>query len=449
MRLSHIAKPLQGKMLGTDAEFDGVATDTRQPMPGKLFIALQGPRFDGHDYLAQAQAQGAAAALVSKPVPGHLPQLQVADTRLGLGRLAKWWREHHFSGTLIGVTGSNGKTTVKEMLFSVLGGEPSVLKTAGNFNNDIGVPLTLLRLSPRHRFAVIEMGANHAGEIAYCAGLAKPDIALITNAGPAHLEGFGSIEGVAKAKGELISSLPNSGIAVLNADDHYFPYWKELAGSRGVVSFGRDKPAQVRALSVAPLEFSQGRFHNRFVAEIMGERLGLELPLAGQHNVSNALAVIAVAKAAGIEDDQIRTGLAEITPFPGRLHPLKGKRESWLLDDSYNANPASFEAGLEALSALSGEPWVILGAFGELGPDSETWHAKAGGAAKARGIRRLFAVGEPCQAAVKAFGGGGQYFDCQEALAETVAAQLHPKARILIKGSRSQHLERTVEALKA
>ncbi len=449
MRLTDIANPLRGEILGPDAVCRGVATDTRRPMPGMLFIALQGARFDGHDYLTQAQARGAAAALVSRPVECDLPQLLVADTRLSLGRLAQWWRNRYFEGPLIGVTGSNGKTTVKEMICSVLGGAPGVLKTAGNFNNDIGVPLTLLRLHPRHRFAVIEMGANHAGEIAYCAGLAKPDIALITNAGPAHLEGFGSVEGVAKAKGELIESLPATGIALLNADDRFFPYWKEIAASRQIVTFGQDESAQVRVLSVAPLEFANGRFQNKFVAEVLGEILEITLPLAGRHNVSNALAAIAVAKALGVENEQILAGLANVAPFPGRLCPLAGKRESWLLDDSYNANPASFEAGLEALTALSGEPWVILGAFGELGAESQAWHARAGRAAKKRGVTRLFAVGGPCQAAVEAFGEGGRLFSSQAELSETVKSLLHPQARILIKGSRSQHLERTVESLKA
>ncbi len=449
MRLTDIAKPLHGEILGPDVAFRGVATDTRRPMSGMLFIALRGTRFDGHDYLAQAQAQGAAAALVGRPVECDLPQLLVADTSLGLGRLAEWWRNRNFAGPLIGVTGSNGKTTVKEMIYSVLGGAPAVLKTAGNFNNDIGVPLTLLRLRPQHRFAVIEMGANHAGEIAYCAGLAKPDIALITNAGPAHLEGFGSVDGVAKAKGELIESLPEAGIALLNADDRFFSYWKEVAASRRIVTFGRHESSQVRLLSVAPLEFANGRFQNKFVADVLGEILEIELPLAGRHNVSNALAAIAAAKALGVENQQILAGLANVSPFPGRLCPLAGKQGSWLLDDSYNANPASFEAGLETLAALSGEPWVILGAFGELGAESQAWHARAGRAAKKRGVRRLFAVGGPCQAAVEAFGEGGRLFSSQAELSEAVESLLHPQVRILIKGSRSQHLEQTVEALKA
>lgn len=448
MRLSDLRGPLEGRILGQDAEFDGVATDSRKPMPGRLFVALQGPNFDGHEFLEQARFQGAKAALVSRSVATDLPQLQVPDTRLGLGRLGQWWRLNHFQGSLIAVTGSNGKTTVKEMIFQVMGGDACGLKTQGNLNNDIGVPLTLLGLKPEHHFAVVEMGANHAGEIAYSTGLACPDVGVITNAGPAHLEGFGSLLGVAQAKGELVATMPSPGTAILNADDRFFNFWKAQSSLHRLLTFGLGKKAQVRGEMIGPLIFSGGRFRNSFVVNLEGERFEIELALAGHHNVVNALAAIAVGVAAGIEVDLIQSRLAQVLPVSGRLCPLPGRSGSWLLDDCYNANPASFEAGLEALLALGGEPWVILGAFGELGQDTDWWHARVGTLAKEQGVTRLFAVGQASRAAVKAFGSGAHHFENQEVLLDAVAADLNSEARVLIKGSRSQQLEKIVQALQ-
>jgi UDP-N-acetylmuramoyl-tripeptide--D-alanyl-D-alanine ligase len=447
MRLSELAKVVSGKLLHGDAEFEAVEIDSRKEVKGKLFVALRGARFDGHDFVAQAQAQGAVAALTEREV-GFLPQLVVENTQLGLGRLANYFRRTRFTGDLVGVTGSNGKTTVKEMIAEVLGGEALVLKTQGNLNNAVGVPLTLLRLKPAHRFAVVEMGANSAGEIGYAAGLAEPKVGVITNAGPAHLEGFGSLEGVARAKGELISALPQEGIAVLPADDKFLEYWLHLAGKRRCLSFGLGPKALVRAEKIAPLAFASGRFVNRFEVFAHGERFAVELALAGRHNVVNALAAIAVGLALGREVAEITAALSRLTPVPGRLRPLPAKSGAWLLDDCYNANPASFQAGLEALKALDGEPWVILGAFGELGEESAAWHKKAGELARKYGVLRLFAVGEETKAAVAAFGAGGQWFASQEELIEKALGELHSEARILVKGSRSQRLEMSVLALR-
>ncbi|GAB6067069.1 UDP-N-acetylmuramoyl-tripeptide--D-alanyl-D-alanine ligase [Methylothermus subterraneus] len=443
MRLSELAPVLNGRLLGEDAEFAGVGIDSRQDLRGQLFVALRGTRFDGHDFIAKAQAAGATAALVERPVAG-LPQLQVADTRAGLGRLANYWRRMAFAGELVGVTGSNGKTTVKEMIAEVLGG----LKTEGNLNNAIGVPLTLLRLRSEHRFAVIEMGANHPGEIDYVARLAEPRIGVITNAGPAHLEGFGSLEGVARAKGELIAALPADGIAVLPADDRFSGYWQELARGRTVLTFGWSEKASVRAEEIAPLKFIEGKFRLRFSVRALGERFEVELGLAGRHNVTNALAAIAVGVALGKTGAEIGAALSRLRPVAGRLRPVPAKGGAWLLDDCYNANPASFEAGLEALKALGGEPWVILGAFAELGSESATFHAHVGRLAREFGVCRLFAVGEESKAAVAAFGVGGQWFASQAELIEAAARRLHPQARVLIKGSRAQQLEKTVLALR-
>lgn len=445
MRLSELAAVLNGRQLGGEAEFIGVGIDSRQDLGGCLFVALRGARFDGHDFVPQAQSAGATCALVERPVDCNLPQLLVVDTRLALGELAHHHRRQYFSGDLVGVTGSNGKTTVKEMIAQVLAG----LKTEGNFNNAIGVPLTLLRLKPEHRFAVIEMGANHLGEIAYVARLAEPKVGVITNAGPAHLEGFGSLEGVAQAKGELITALPEDGIAILNAGDRFFEYWRGLAGARKVLSFGLSQAADVRAVEIAPLRFEQGRFCNRFVVAALGENFAVELALAGRHNIANALAACAVGMALGREISEIQAGLANMVPVAGRLNPIPAATEgAWLLDDCYNANPASFQAGLEALQALGGEPWVVLGAFGELGPESAAWHARAGQLAKEYGVQRLLAVGEESQAAVAAFGAGGQWFASQQALIETAQNLLHADARVLVKGSRRQKLEVVVAALR-
>ncbi len=448
MRLSELVPVLQGQLVGGEAEFEGITIDSRAEVGGKLFVALRGARFDGHDFIPQAQAKGAKCALVERP-SGDLPQLVVADTRLALGKLAQYHRRQCFSGDLVGVTGSNGKTTVKEMIAEVLGGEVKGLKTEGNLNNAIGVPLTLLCLTPQHQFAVVEMGANHPGEIDYVARLAEPQVGVITNAGPAHLQGFGSLEGVARAKGELIAALAEDGIAVLPADDRFFEYWQQLAGTRKRLTFGLSPNASVHVEEVTPLRFAGGRFCNRFVACALGERFGIELALAGQHNVVNALAAIAVGLALGREIAEIQAGLARMQPVAGRLRPLPAKAGAWLLDDCYNANPASFQAGLEALRALGGEPWVILGAFGELGQASEVWHARAGELAKKYRVCRLLAVGEESRWAVAAFGTGGQWFESQAALIEAALKWLHPEVRILVKGSRRAKLELTVSALKA
>ncbi len=447
MRLSEVASALEGRLVGEDVVFHGVGIDSRTDLTGKLFVALRGERFDGHEFLSQAQRAGAVAALVERPVDAGLPRVQVDDSRRALGRLARRWRRDRFRGTLIGVTGSNGKTTVKEMIAAALGGPEVVLKTHGNLNNDIGVPLTLLRLMPAHRFAVVEMGANRPGEIAYSVDLARPHVGVLTNAAPAHLEGFGSIAGVAKAKGEIVAGLPADGIAVLNAEDRFFDDWRELAGKRRVVSFGFHR-GDVRLGSHEDLVFEGGRFHNRFSVAAFGERFEVDLALAGRHNVANALAAIAAALAAGGDPEAIASGLAGLHPVPGRLQPLPLQGGGWLLNDCYNANPASFEAGLRTLQALQGEPWVILGAFGELGSESLAWHRQAGEMARRRGVRRLLAVGEDTKAAVAAFGGGGQWFASRDALVETALRLCHPGVRVLVKGSRSQKLETVVEALR-
>ena len=449
MRLSELSLVTAGRLHGEDAEFASVSIDTRTIKPGDLFIAITGHRFDGHDFVSQADKLGACAALVERRLDSSLPQVLVADARIALGRLGAAWREK-CPAQVVGLTGSNGKTTVKEMVAAILSVNAMVLCTRGNLNNDLGVPLTLLRLAHGHRYAVVEMGANHPGEIAYVAGLAHPEVALITNAGDAHLEGFGSREGIARGKGEIISSLGDSGIAILNADDRFFGFWRELAGSHKVVSFGFSSEADVRGFADSVSVAWQGDcFQTCFSFEYQGGRHEATLNLAGRHNVANALAAAAACLALGVDFHQIKQGLSCLAPVSGRIQPDRADNGALMINDSYNANPSSFRAALEVLLEMPGEPWVALGAFGELGETSGELHASLGTMAKSFGVIRLYATGPLADKAVESFGHGARYFPCQEDMIETIKEELNPDAALLVKGSRSQHMERVVEALRA
>lgn len=448
MRLTNLEPLLSGELRGNDAEFAKVSIDTRSLQPGDLYVAIKGSRFDGNEFIAEAVAAGACAAIVERYTDCPVPQLRVDDGRIALGRLGTAWRER-WQGRIVGITGSNGKTTVKEMVAAVLETAAPTLKTQGNLNNDFGVPLTLLKLLPEHRYGVIEMGANHHGEIAYVGGLAKPDVIIIANAGAAHLEGFGSLEGVARAKGELIGSLSTQGVAVLNADDRFFGFWQQLAGNRPVLSFGLAETALVRADPASiRLELGPAGFQTSFDLIYQGERFPMALALAGRHNVTNALAAASVALALGLDSAHIKQGLARMAPVPGRLEPLRGIRDSLVINDAYNANPSSFGMALEVLTSMPGEAWVALGALGELGETSAELHADIGRQAKNLGVERLFAVGPNADHAAAAFGAGGEYCQTQEELIERIAADLPTGAALLVKGSRSQRMERVVEALR-
>lgn len=451
MTLKTLARLLRVECPESVAEvaFDSVNTDTRTLKEGDLFVALKGPNFDGNHYVSEAAEKGAVAALVSNRSESDFPQLVVDDTKLALGQLASAWRDR-FAGVLVGVTGSNGKTTVKEMLASILSRSGKVLATAGNFNNDIGVPLTLLRIGSEHDFAVIEMGANHPGEIGYTASLAKPDISIITNAASAHLEGFGGIEGVVKTKGEIVTKLSLEGIAVLNRDDHYFNEWQTMAGSRRIVSFGFSAAATVNSdpASIEIVE-EEGRFKTSFILNYENEAIAIKLNLLGQHNVKNGLAAAAASLMAGAALEEVKAGLEAMQPVQGRLCPVKGLHGALLINDTYNANPASCSAGIDVLAAMSGEKWLVLGAFAELGEQSDELHYQIGLEAHDKGVSRLFATGEGAQQAVEAFGAGGLYYDRQEDLIEAVKKALSGEHALLIKGSRSQQMERVVEALAA
>ena len=422
-------------------EFHGVSTDSRTLRPGELFVALDGPRFDGHDYLPAVAAAGAAGALVRRAHPA-LPCLEVADPLTALGQLAASWRSR-FDIPVLAVTGSSGKTTVKELLAAALAGLGPVLATRGNRNNHIGVPLTLLELRATHRVAVIEMGMSHAGEIAHLTDLARPTLGLISNAGPAHLEGLGSVAAVARAKGELIERLPPDAAAVLNADDAHCPLWRQLAGNRQVGTFGLEQAADVTA------DFRLTADGTDMELRTPQGRASTRLALLGRHNVQNALAATAAALTVGADLADIAAGLATVRAVPGRLYPLPGLQGARLIDDSYNANPLSVQAAIAVLAGLPGERVLVLGDMGELGADAAALHAQCGAAARAAGIERLITLGPLSGAAAAAFGPGA--VACRE-LAQVVdlaGSLLRPDLSVLIKGSRSAGMERVVQALAA
>lgn len=440
--LSTAAGWLDTEQLGEDAEFFGVSTDSRAIEPGMLFIALRGPNHDGHDHVASALEKGAMAALVERPLDINIPQLVVEDTRLALGRLAAAWR-----GTLrtplVAVTGSNGKTTVKEMCAAILSRVGATLATRGNLNNDIGVPLTLLRLSPEHRFGVIEMGANHPGEIAYLTGLATPQVAIITNAAPAHLEGFGSVEGVARAKGEIFTGLSEDGVAVINADDDFAGLWREMSAGHRTLCFGLARAADIGARGLGDVHGSELE-----VLTPLGA-FNLNLPLPGRHNIMNALAAVSAAIALSIDFSDIAAGLASLSKVKGRLTTRPGRNGSTILDDSYNANPASLLAGLEVLAACGGRRLLVLGDMGELGENARELHRRAGEQAREMGIDALYTTGRLSQAASEAFGENGHFYESQQQLIEALLPRMNAELTVLVKGSRSSRMERVVEALSA
>jgi len=443
--LKSVVERVGGQLLGADASFNSVATDSRRDCTGQLFVALRGERFDGHDYVAAAQAQGAAAALVDRPLPLDLPQWVVGDTRLALGALAGAWRAR-FPGRVAAVTGSNGKTTVKEMLAAILAQVGPTRATQGNLNNDIGMPLTLLGARDE-AFLVLEMGANHPGEIAYMTAIGRPAVAVITNAGRAHLEGFGSLDGVADAKGEIAQGLPPEGVFVVPGDCAYTPRWRELAAGRTLLTFALDTPADLWAArdSIQTHWDAEG-FRTAFVANRGGTLHPLALRLAGIHNVRNALAAAAGALALGVEVEAVRAGLLALTPIPGRLCPRTcgGLR---LIDDTYNANPDSLAAAVAVLTGLPGRPWLALGDLGELGPSSEELHREVGRQARTAGVERLFCVGARSAAAAAAFGPGAEHFTDQAALAAGLRRSMTPDTLVLIKGSRAARMELVLSAL--
>ncbi len=393
-------------------------------------------------YVNAAREQGAAAAAVCRRCDSLLPQVEVDDTRLALGRLAAHWRRR-FELQVIAITGSNGKTTVRAMTESILARCGQTLSTQGNLNNDIGLPLTLARLDAADEFAVLEMGANHPGEIDYLAGIAQPSIAVVTNAGPAHLEGFGDLEGVARAKGEVFARLGPDGLAVINADDAYAPLWRELAGHCQVIEFG------LRANVPVTAEWHGDATGSDVSLLTPQGGVDLHLTLPGKHNVMNALAAIAVAQAAGAGLDAIKAGLESLQAVAGRFNIHKLADGVVLIDDTYNANPESLQAALDVLAMAGGQTWLVLGDMGELGGTAAELHVAAGDRARNAGVRRLYGLGELACMAARKFGGPGGCFDDMDALLGALRADLSGPVHILVKGSRRMRMERVISALQA
>ena len=449
MNLQEAAQAMHGTLAGENIGFSGVSTDSRKLAAGELFVALQGENFDGHDYLATVRQAGAVAAVVARDAAGKykaagLPLIVVADTRLALGALAQAWRAR-FSLPLIAVTGSNGKTTSKEMIASILRAAygDAVLATQGNLNNDIGLPLTLLMLNAGHRAAVVELGMNHPGEIAYLARLAQPTVALVTNAQRAHLAGMGTLETIATEKGSVFMHLTNPGVAVINADDSWSGLWRSQGAGRTVMDFAFDRPACVHGRYV-----TRGLENHLFIAS-MGEEIEVLLALPGEHNARNALGAACATLAAGVSLAQVRAGLNAFTGVKGRLQRRDGRHGAMLLDDSYNANPDSVRAGIDVLAATVGRKIMVLGDMGEIGDMTGQFHDEVGGYAKSQGIDRLLAVGEASALAARNFGAGGEHFRKIEDLVATLMAELTSETIVLVKGSRFMRMERVLDAVAA
>ncbi len=507
--LSHFAKMCGGSLKGADAPYTSVSTDTRTLGKGALFVALRGPNFDGNQFVGAALAAGAVGAVVDseQPAPAGRPvgafsQIVVADTQAALERAGHEWREL-FAIPVVGVAGSNGKTTAKEMTASILSQMGNCLATRGNLNNHIGVPLTLLRFEPANKFAVVEIGANNPGEVAHLVRIARPTVGMITNAGAEHLEGFGSIEGVARAEGEMVEGLAPTATAVINADDEFVDLWRNLTKAR-VVTFGVRAKADFKAEDVrttigpVPAAGSRaavgGSLADRSVADhsaggpqaqaggSVGQPKGpsgqpegfltqfklvcplgtanVVLHMGGRHNVSNALAAAAAAAAAGAGLEHIVAGLGAMRAVAGRLQFKKALSGAWIIDDSYNANPSSMRAGIETLAELDGTKWLVIGDMAELGEHAPDAHKEIGEFARARGVERLYAIGGLAKLAVDSFGAGGQWFADAQALSAALARDLGGGAgrsghaagagagvRLLIKGSRVNRLERVVDML--
>lgn len=457
MTLNEIKQAINAKIIGVDSSAPdssmndfivrGINTDSRTIKQGELFVALKGDNFDAHDFISHASNRGAAAYILDREIEGVKPALIVTDTRIALGQLANAWRKK-FNYPIVAVTGSNGKTTVKEMLHSILATQGNVLATRGNFNNDIGVPLTLYRLTTEHASAVIEMGANHQLEISYLTNLVKPDIAIITNAAAAHLEGFGSLDGVAKAKGEIFEGLNDSGVAIINRDDDRYTFWKKLIGNKKIISFGVNDKANVSYIK------------NKAVMTVRingSDKFDLKLPLLGKHNEVNALAAIAASVALNIDFSSIQHALESMKPIAGRLENKQGINDSHIIDDTYNANPASLTAAVEAMKNFTGEQFagsyhVVLGDMGELGDDTIRLHEDVAEVLHQAKISFLYTLGESSVHTNKRFtklakDASPQHFATHDELVEQLQKNIKHADVVLVKGSRSMQMEKIVNAI--
>lgn len=446
MTLSQAAKILGITSPTPDTTFSGISIDTRTLAAGNLFVAIKGEHVDGHQFLAEAQKQGAAAALVTQKIDIDLPQLIVTDVIQALGQLATYWRQQ-FNLPIAAITGSNGKTTLKNMMASIMaaacgGDESKVLATQGTLNNHLGLPLTLARLNKQHRYAAIEMGMNHFGEIEYLTKLTRPQVAVITNAAAAHLEGVGDIAGVARAKAEIFLGLPNRGMAILNRDDAHYPYWREQIGQHDYLTFGFHPDADIR-----PESIEEALDLQLIHMQTPKGKLDIRLPLLGRHNVMNTLAATAISLAIGIPLTAVKTGLEQIRPAPGRmqLHTLPNGVK--IINDTYNANPFSLQAAIQALANIPGKKILVLGDMKELGSNASDLHSEAGDKIRQAGIDYLFTFGELSANTAKTFGPGAYHFNEKDKLINALKPFLHNQTTILVKGSRSMKMEKVVESL--
>ena len=438
--LSDLAAAFSLRISGADAEIVGVSADTRKVQPGNLFVALKGERVDGHDFVAAAKQQGATAALVSHAVAVDLPQLVVRDTEIALGDIARRWRLC-CAARVVGITGSNGKTTVKSLTHDILSRAGSCHTTQGNLNNEIGLPLTLCALPDEARYAVIEMGAGKPGDIEYLANIAYPDVALVNNVAPAHLERMHDLQGVATTKGAIYSALGDQGIAVINAEDAFADYFSQLAGSRRILRFGLIDAADVRGRVIS----TEGK-QRLAITTPLGDA-EIEFALPGLHNARNALAATTLALAAGASMTHVEAGLRASTAVSGRLAARVLGNGATLIDDSYNANPGSVRAAIDTLADIGGERWLVLGDMAELGATSADLHREIGAHARARGIQRLCAVGPNSRETCAGFGVGAEHFADQSTLIDALHSGLGAGVTLLIKGSRSSAMDRVVTAL--
>lgn len=452
MMLSEIAKAVGGQLIGADVLCESVASDSRNIAKGQLFVAIKGERFDGNAYAAEAIQQGAAAVLVSDVNTQVRPAILVEDTRLALGQLAKYWRAT-FTLPLVAITGSNGKTTVKEMLAAILhvtlsnaSAGRAVLATRGNLNNDIGMPMTLLKLRKQHAYAVIEMGMSHEGEIRYLTNIAKPNVAVVNNAGIAHIGEVGSREGIARAKGEIFEGLASDGIAgdgiaVINADDAFADYWKSLNANRKIITFAMNAKADVTA------SYEEVAGISKIALTTPAGSIHFKLHVLGKHNVSNALAASACAFALGISNVDIAGGLESFSAVKGRLQRKAGFNGASLIDDTYNANPDSMKAAIDVLASQQSKQIFVMGDMAELGADAAQMHADIGLYAKQKGISQLLAFGEFSQLACQEFGENAQHFTSLETLVLCLKNSMHANTTVLVKGSRFMQMERVVNAV--
>ncbi len=441
LRLSDVAMQTQGRLIGADSAINGVATDSRSLTPGTLYVALRGEHFDGHDFVGAAMIAGACGGMVDHEVDIELPQVVVDDTERALGRLAAAMRQRS-AAKVVAVTGSNGKTTVKTLTAAILALHGRTHVNSGNYNNEIGLPLSVLAMPSDTQFAVFEMGAGKPGDIEYLTSIARPDVGLVNNVAAAHLERLGDLAGVAQTKGAIISALPADGMAVINADDGYADYFIGLAGSRRMIRYGFAADADVRC-EVA------GEPAGSFRIVMGAESASVKLSLPGVHNICNALAAAAIASALGVPMATIKTGLESAAPVAGRLAARKHASGAAIIDDSYNANPGSFAAAIATLADKRGRRVLVMGDMKELGPDADALHEQVGARASDAGIDQLHAVGELSAFAVRAFDGVAFLHESQDELITALRPLLEDGTTVLIKGSRSSAMDKVVNALLA